>query len=82
LRDPKPAAQHAAASALSDIGPEAAEAVPELLNLLGHAHPGMRRVAAQTLAHMGRTVEALLSKSRVASTVRERRGIRLSWSNS
>ena len=64
LRDPKPAAPStAAASALSDIGPDAADAVPELLKLLNHTHPGMRVVAAQTLAQVWPGGEARRARS-------------------
>jgi HEAT repeat protein len=54
LRDPQPVSQYAAAKALIKIGPDAADVVPELLQLLNHKHAGMRAVAAQVLGSIGR----------------------------
>jgi HEAT repeat protein len=55
LREPQPASQYMAAQALMMLGPDAAEAVPELLKLLNHKNAGMRALAAQVLGSIGRT---------------------------
>src|SRR5205807_10352469 len=54
LREPQTAAQHAAAQALTLLGPDAAEAVPELVQLLSNRYPGMRALAARALGAIGR----------------------------
>src|SRR4029079_17522091 len=58
LREGKHQAQYAAAEALRVLGPDAAEAVPELLKLLSHPHAGMGAVAAETLGSIGRPAKA------------------------
>jgi HEAT repeat protein len=54
LRESEPAPQYAAARAVMALGPDAGEAVPELVRLLSSPHPGIRAAAAQALGRIGR----------------------------
>jgi HEAT repeat protein len=57
LRESDPAIRFAAARALTLLGPDAAEAVPALVELLGSPHPALRAVAAKALAGVGRAAK-------------------------
>ena len=77
---PKPASQYAAAQALMFLGPDAAEAVPELVMLLSSSHPAIRAVAAKALASIGRAakpavpaLKAMLKDARPEMRIRGRR---------
>lgn len=54
LRNPKFANQYAAMQALGALGPDAAEAVPELVPMLNNPQFGVRAAAASTLGSIGR----------------------------
>jgi HEAT repeat protein len=53
LRDPDRQVRTAAAEALGEIGPAAAEVVPRLLTLLGDTEADVRSLAAQALGRIG-----------------------------
>jgi HEAT repeat protein len=57
LREPQLASPYVAAQALLLLGPDAAEAVPELVALLSSSHPAIRAVAAKALASVGRAAK-------------------------
>jgi HEAT repeat protein len=57
LREPGFANQYAAMIALMEIGPDGAEAVPELVRLLGSPKPEVKAVAARTLGRIGRAAQ-------------------------
>ena len=53
LKNPSYVARMRAANALSNLGPEAKQAIPDLIELLGDSEPLVRWAAADTLGHFG-----------------------------